>query len=208
MKPAFEEARVPVMLTALHEIGFATFVSNGTDGNVLGQAPVEVLPGSPDRVRFHLGHNHPLLDAIQASGTVSLSAVGPHGYISPTWYTSKAERGAVVPTWDYLAVHAHGSARRIEDASELRFHVTALTDRHEASMPDPWSVEDAPGEYITRMLAGIVGVELTIERMSGTWKLSQNRSREDQRAVVAGLRERAGSGDAELADAIEATSAD
>tara|TARA_R110002072_G_scaffold52316_2_gene139517 strand:- start:1400 stop:2023 length:624 start_codon:yes stop_codon:yes gene_type:complete len=205
MRPAFEESREPVLLAALRSMGFATLASNGAHGIVLAQAPFEVATENPTRVRFHLGRNHPLLEAIESSGTCSLSAVGPRGYISPAWYASKREHGAVVPTWNYLAVHVHGTAQRFEDRTALRSHVSALTDRHESSMPAPWKVDDAPEAYIAQMLAGIVGVELAVERMSGTWKLSQNKSLEDRNAVVAGLRERAGPGDAELADAVEAT---
>jgi transcriptional regulator len=93
----------------------------------------------------------------------------------------------VVPTWNYVVVHAYGSLKIIEDADWLRAHVETLTNIHEAAVPEPWSVSDAPADYIQSMIKGIVGLEFSIERLEGKWKLSQNRSESDRRGVVEGL---------------------
>ena len=77
----------------------------------------------------------------------------------------------------------------IEDKQWLRAHVSSLTDIHESGFTPPWKINDAPEEYLQAMLNGIVGIELTIRRLEGKWKLSQNRSEKDRDGVTAGLGE-------------------
>ena len=108
------------------------------------------------------------------------------GYVSPSWYPTKAATGKVVPTWNYTAVHATGRLEIIEDPAALRDIVTSLTDRFEAGREKPWAVSDAPPDYMAAMLKGIVGVVLHITKLEGKTKLSQNKSRADQEGVAAG----------------------
>jgi transcriptional regulator len=115
--------------------------------------------------------------------------MGPEHYITPTWYAEKAETGKVVPTWNYAVVHAYGRLRVVEDTAWLRGHVEALTKTHEAGMPKPWSVDDAPEDFVSAMLKGIVGLELAVTRMEGKWKVSQNRGERDRGRVAEGLGE-------------------
>ena len=124
---------------------------------------------------------------------------GPDGYISPSWYAAKREHGRVVPTWDYLLVHVFGQLVVHPDAAWLEPLVRRLTETYEAGRPAPWSVDDAPTDYIAGQLRAIVGVELVISRVEAKAKLSQNRSPEDVAGVVAGLRE---DGLTDLADAV------
>ena len=112
---------------------------------------------------------------------------GPDAYISPSFYPSKQEHGKVVPTWNYVAVHAYGRARYSSDPEVLRAHVGRLTSHHEAKRAAPWSVADAPADYIDQMLRAIVAVEVEITRLEGKWKMSQNRPAADIDGVVAGL---------------------
>ena len=121
---------------------------------------------------------------------------GPQAYVSPSWYATKAETGKVVPTWNYAAVHAYGALRVIDDAGWLRNLVGRLTDRHEGTRSQPWKVEDAPAVYIQSQLKGIIGIELTVQRFEGKWKLSQNRPERDRQGTVRGLDE---TGDADAA---------
>ena len=113
---------------------------------------------------------------------------GPDGYVSPSWYPSKSESGEVVPTWNYVSVHLHGRLSVVHDAEWLREMVESLTVRYESEREQPWSVDDAPADYLDRMLRGIVGVEFVVERVEGKAKLSQNRSEADRAGVIAGLR--------------------
>lgn len=113
--------------------------------------------------------------------------MGPDAYVSPSWYAAKAEHGKVVPTWNYVAVHAYGAVAFFDDPQRLHDAVSRLTGRHEGGRPAPWKVGDAPDDYIAAQLKGIVGVEVTISRLEGKRKLSQNRTAADRQGVIAGL---------------------
>jgi transcriptional regulator len=109
--------------------------------------------------------------------------MGPHAYVSPSWYPSKAQTGKAVPTWNYIMVQARGPITLHDDPQWLRAHVAALSARHEAARPEPWTLEDAPAGYIDTMLKAIVGFEVAITKLEGKWKLSQNRSAADIEGV-------------------------
>lgn len=123
--------------------------------------------------------------ALQNGAEALVIFAGADAYVSPGFYPSKAEHGKVVPTWNYVAVHAYGTAEVFTDADRLLNLVSALTDRHEAGRAQPWEVTDAPADYIDGMLKAIVGFALPIQRLEGKRKLSQNRSTTD----IAGVRE-------------------
>lgn len=115
---------------------------------------------------------------------------GPDAYITPAWYESKREHGRVVPTWNYVTAHIYGELVIHDDTTWLERLVRRLTDRHEQTRAEPWSVDDAPRSYTESQLKAIVGVELRITRVEAKAKLGQNRSPADIDGVVAGLRER------------------
>jgi transcriptional regulator len=108
-------------------------------------------------------------------------------YVSPSWYPSKAEHGKVVPTWNYEVVHARGRLVAHDDQDWIAYQIRALTDANEREFERPWSVDDAPAEYIAQMRRGIVGVELIVDSLEGKRKLSQNRVADDVAGVIAGL---------------------
>ena len=113
---------------------------------------------------------------------------GPQAYVSPSWYPSKAIDGKQVPTWNYATVHAHGTLSAVDgDPERLRAILRTLTDAHEAQRAHPWQVDDAPADYLHKLLGAIVGVELAVERWEGVWKVSQNRTETDRAGVVDGL---------------------
>ena len=112
---------------------------------------------------------------------------GPDSFISPSWYPSKHENARVVPTWNYAVVHAHGVLRCVDDAAWVRSHVEALTREHEGHRDSPWAVTDAPADFVDKMVAAVIGIEISIARLVGKWKVSQNRSRPDRVGVVEGL---------------------
>jgi len=120
---------------------------------------------------------------------------GPAAYVSPGWYPSKHEHGKVVPTWNYVAVHARGAIRFHQDARWIRSQMERLTNQMEATQSVPWSIADAPLEYIEKMVANVVGVEVIVEHLSGKWKVSQNQPEANRAGVVQGL-ERVGNADA------------
>jgi transcriptional regulator len=112
---------------------------------------------------------------------------GPQLFVSPSWYPTKRETGRVVPTWNYIVVHAHGRLRIIDDRTWVRSHLEQLTDAHDQHRDVPWKVTDAPADYVDKMVSAVVGVEMPVERLIGKWKVSQNRSRPDREGVLEGL---------------------
>lgn len=141
-----------------------------------------------DRVIVHLAKANSHWREIAPDTPALVIVTGPDAYVSPSWYAAKAEHGKVVPTWNYSAVHLTGLARVHENTEWLRMAVAELTHEHEQHREEPWHVTDAPSSYIDGQLRGIVGVELTVTRVEGKAKLSQNRSQADREGVVTGLR--------------------
>ena len=120
-------------------------------------------------------------------GEALVIAHGLDGYITPSYYASKAEHGRVVPTWNYVTAHVYGSLVVHDDPAWVADLVRRLTDRHEAEREHPWSVDDAPAAFFEGQLRAIVGVELLISRIEAKAKLSQNRPAADIDGVIAGL---------------------
>ena len=115
---------------------------------------------------------------------------GADAYISPSWYPAKREHGRVVPTWNYVTIHAYGRLVVHQDPAWLEANVRRLVEAHEGARPTPpapWSVDDAPRSYIEGQLKAIVGVELLIDRLEAKSKLSQNRPDADIEGTIAGL---------------------
>lgn len=191
------EDRPEVLAAFMEAHPFAALVSAGPDGDPWAtHLPVVLRPdhGPHGMIEGHLAranrHHEIVKAAAEASGREARAMViftGPDAYVTPSWYPAKAEHGEVVPTWNYVAVHASGTLTLHEDPEWLLEHVTRLTERSEAERQDPWAVADAPEDYVAAQLRAIVGFELRIDRLEGRWKMSQNRSAEDIRGVVAGL---------------------
>ncbi len=120
-------------------------------------------------------------------GQALVIAEGPNGYVSPSWYATKAETGRVVPTWDYVVVQVYGDLVVHDDHAWVDAAVRRLTDRHEQQRVEPWSVADAPADYIDGQLRGIVGIEVRIDRVEAAVKMSQNKSAADASGVLAGF---------------------
>jgi transcriptional regulator len=127
---------------------------------------------------------------------------GPETYISPAWYETKKQTGRAVPTWNYETIHAHGKLRLFTDEGDLRSNVASLSDRHETGREAPWRLEDAPADYLDRLIAGIVGVEIDIERASAKRKLSQEKPEIDRAAVLDALEQSQDPCDREIAAAM------
>ena len=144
----------------------------------------------PERgtLRAHLARGNPQWRELAAVEQCLIVFQGPQEYVSPSWYPTKQETGKVVPTWNYITVHAWGRPQVIEDAAWLRRQLDDLTLLKEGTRPAPWKVDDAPAPYIESQMKGIVGVEIPIERIEGKWKVSQNRPQADRAGVIAGLR--------------------
>jgi transcriptional regulator len=187
--PSFAEERPEVMLDFIEAHPLGALVTASADGLFATHLPLVLdrAAGPYGALRGHVARANPhaARAPILAEGLVIFA--GPEAYVSPSHYASKARHGKVVPTWNYVAVHAYGAVRFVDDAEFLLRNLEALTARHEAGRALPWSVADAPGEYVRQQLKAIVGVEIAIARLEGKWKMSQNRPAEDIDGVVAGL---------------------
>jgi transcriptional regulator len=130
---------------------------------------------------------------------------GPDSFISPSWYPSKRENASVVPTWNYAVVHVHGVVRFVDDPAWVRSHVGALTREHEEKRDAPWALTDAPAAFVEKMVAAVVGIEISITQLVGKWKVSQNRSIADRVGVVEALEREAVPSGAAIAALIRET---
>lgn len=140
------------------------------------------------KLECHLARNNSAWQRLQAGARVMAIFQGPNAYISPSWYPTKAETGRVVPTWNYLAIHAEGTAHVMDNPLWLKHHLQNLTDLHEANRAEPWSIDDAPEDFIHGLMKGIVGVEINIDRLTGKLKASQNQPIQNREGVKAGLK--------------------
>jgi transcriptional regulator len=186
---AFEVTDVAAMQRQIDQTRLAVLVTNGEHGLQASHLPL-LLRREPDAcgtLYGHLAKANPQWQDLAAGGEALVIFSGADAYISPSYYPSKAEHEKVVPTWNYLAVHAYGRAEIFTDAERLRELVGDLTDKHESGRSQPWSVDDAPADYIATMLGAIVGFALPIERLEGKRKLGQNRSAQDYAGVREGL---------------------
>jgi transcriptional regulator len=186
---AFREERVDAMHALMDARPLATLVALTTQGLEANHIPllIDPEPAPFGTLRGHVARANPLWRAFNADVEALAIFYGPAGYITPSWYPSKAQTGKVVPTWNYAAVHAYGPLRICEDVGWLRTLVTQLTARQESQRSAPWHVTDAPADYVDAMLRAIVGIEIPITRLQGKWKMSQNRLPQDRDGVMAGL---------------------
>lgn len=195
----FEETNVGVLhyLIGEHPLGaLVTVTGQGLDANHIPflihaePAPYGTLHGHVARAN-PLWRDHAAEHPSENLHVPTLNALvifqGPQAFVSPSWYPTKQETGKVVPTWNYVVVHAHGRLRVIDDPVWVRSHLEELTGRHEGRRAAPWKVTDAPAEYIDKMVGAVVGIEIPVARLVGKWKVSQNRPPRDRDGVVQGL---------------------
>lgn len=186
----FCEDRIEVMHELMGMHPFATLISIQN-----GEIAADHLPlvlhedlSQSGTIRGHVAKSNPLWKNRGSICNVVAIFQGPQAYITPSWYASKKEHGKAVPTWNYVVVHARGTLTMIDDETWLSEHLIELTSRHESHRPDQWKVSDAPDDFIERQLRGIVGIELVVEKLEGTWKASQNKDEKDRAGIQEGLR--------------------
>jgi transcriptional regulator len=198
--PAFREDDLANLHAMMRDTRLASFVTATDEGLVATPLPLFLMAGegSCGTLYGHLARANPQW-TLAPRGHAMAVFTGNEAYVSPSWYAAKAEHGKVVPTWNYLAVHAYGPVEFFDDADRLLEMVTRLTDLHEGSRAAPWAVSDAPEAFIRAQLRGIVGLRLPIARIEGKRKMSQNRSAEDRAGVAAGLAASDRPGDREVA---------
>jgi transcriptional regulator len=207
MPPAFRETDVAVLHSLIQGSRLAIMICPALDDPLpwVTHLPLMLDPaeGPLGTLHGHVAKANPHWQALVRAGRALVIFPGPEAYVSPSNYASKREHGKVVPTWNYVAVHAECQAEIYHDHDRLRGVVTRLTEQQERPRAEPWAVTDAPEPFIAGQLKGIVGVALRITALDGKRKLSQNRQAEDRAGVKAGLAESEDSRDRDLSAVID-----
>lgn len=179
---AFVETDPEAVAAMIARSGLGVLVTDGPDGLFASHLPFAHEEGA---FVSHCARANPHRDLADGAEALLIFS-GPQAYVSPGWYPSKAEHGRVVPTWNYEAVHVYGTVSWFEDRARLLSLVARLTDGHEAERERPWSLDEAPRDYIDRLLNGFVGLELRPTRIEAKRKLSQHQNAADHAGAVAG----------------------
>lgn len=185
-----------------HPLG--AWVCHGPSGLVANHVPflLDRSRGPHGALIGHVARANPVWRDLDPSVPSVVMFQGAQSYISPNWYPSKAEHGKVVPTWNYLVVHAHGIARVTEDRDWMLDMLNRITDSQEARGATPWRVGDAPAEHIEQMMRAVVGIEIPIDRLEGKLKASQDEALQDRLGVVRGLQKQSRHNTATMADLV------
>ena len=184
----FEQQDRGALLELMRLHPFATLIVLHESGTFVEHIPL-LVSETGDRnlvLKGHVAKANPVWKAERAGSCIAVFH-GPSSYISPSAYPSKKEHGRVVPTWNFVTVHASGTIEYIHDASWKLSFLETLTNEQESNQSQPWSVHDAPEEFTSRMLGAIVGFEIRVESLEGKWKLSQNQPAENYQGVIEAL---------------------
>lgn len=185
----FAEDRPEVLHALMRDCPLATLVTTGEDGPNADHIPLILATADDGRLalRGHVARANPVWKTATDGAAALAIFHGPQAYITPSWYPTKREHGKAVPTWNYMVVHARGPLHFIEDAGWLRRHLDALTRRMERGFAEPWAVSDAPADYVEKMIAATVGIEMMIGSLQGKWKISQNQPEGNRSGAAQGL---------------------
>ncbi|HFS8927791.1 TPA: FMN-binding negative transcriptional regulator [Pseudomonas aeruginosa] len=186
----FEETRPDELhrLIRQHPLGILVTGHGGLlDANHL---PFELeLSGEKPLLRAHVARNNPVWQEADGEEVLVIFR-GEHAYVSPNWYPSKHEAHRQVPTWNYQVVHVRGRLKVMDEERFVRGVVGRLTRTHEAGEDRPWKMSDSTPEFISGMLANIVGIEVEISEIVGKSKLSQNKEDRDRLGAAGELEQR------------------
>jgi transcriptional regulator len=205
MPKHFEEPRTEFMHDLIRSYPLATLVTLSSSGLNANHIPLHLSedPAPFGTLRGHVARANPVWQDLVKEVKALAVFHGPEIYITPTWYPTKRETGRVVPTWNYAVVHAYGDLVVVDDALWLRALLEKLVSRNEQQFSEPWTLQDAPADFIEKMLGAIVGIEIVITRLVGKWKVSQNQSAQNREGVIGGLRKSKRPHAAEMGDMIE-----
>lgn len=186
--PAFRNDDKESLLATIHAARLANFITATADGPLATPLPLflDTSEGEHGVIYGHLAKANPQWQVPPVGDALAIF-MGPDAYVTPQWYATKQETGKVVPTWNYVAVHASGPVEFFDDPARLLEAVRRLTNLHEAGRGTPWAVTDAPKDFIEAQLRGIIGLRMPVTKLEGKRKMSQNRNAADRAGVTAGL---------------------
>lgn len=200
----YREDRRDVLILAIRSIRFAVLVAGGRADIEAAHVPLIVCETREGLfLEGHVSAANPFWQAAVGSKGLAIFQ-GPHAYVSPRWLETHPPSGTAVPTWSYVAVHAHGSFEIERNRDWLLAHVQELTAQSEAGRAQPWSVADASSEHIEALLGGIVGLRLKVSRMEGVWKLLQSQPEAVRLAAIEALASAASMSDRAMAAEMQA----
>jgi len=201
--PAFRDDDIESIRATIRAAHLANLITATAAGPLATPLPLflDETEGERGVLYGHLAKANPQWQAAPIGEALAVF-MGPDAYVTPSWYATKQETGKVVPTWNYIAVHAYGPVEFFHEPERLLQAVTRLTSMHEQSRPAPWAVSDAPADFIAAQLRGIVGIRIPVTRFEGKRKMSQNRPEADRIGVAAGLAASDKSGDRAVASLI------
>jgi transcriptional regulator len=186
--PAFKDDDLDSIRSIIRDARLASLVTATAEGPIATPLPffLEESEGEYGTLYGHLARANPQWKLPPVGEALAIFN-GPEAYVTPSWYATKQETGKVVPTWNYIAVHAYGTVEFFQEPERLLDVVTRLTRKYEEMRAKPWAVSDAPADFIASQLRGIVGIRIPVSRFEGKRKMSQNRPEADRIGVVAGL---------------------
>lgn len=136
----FKESRPEVLHALIRAQPLAALVSAGQAGLEANHIPLCLASGAAGELRL-LGHVARANPMRQHDGAMAIAIFqGPQAYVSPSWYPSKRQNGKVVPTWNYVTVHAHGRLFIHDDPVWIRSLLERLTAQMEAPRAQPWAL--------------------------------------------------------------------
>jgi transcriptional regulator len=200
VKPEYREHELPALHDMIEAVRFGLLVLSA-GGPLAAHIPFVLHreEGRSGTLVAHLPRKDPLARHLGAGHEALAIFTGPRAYISPRWYSHDG-----LPTYNFLAVHAYGHPRPLEDHDAVLAHLSELAAVHEQTFADPWSIASASEEHVSELLGHITAFTLEISAIQGKRKLSQNKVAEDRDGVIAGLRERGSDDDLEIANAMNA----
>jgi len=184
----FREDRLEVQHAFIRSHPLGLLISHGASGLVANLVPFVLRTGDSERgvLQAHMARANPQWRELDDQAVLVVFR-GPDAYVSPSHYATKKETGKVVPTWNYAMVQVRGKVRLRDQGEWLAEQINVLTTTHEANRVEPWSVTDAPREYIEAQKRAIVGIEIEIATLEGKWKVSQNQPEANRHSVAAGF---------------------
>lgn len=163
----------------MRRYSFALLTSHDAQGLMASHLPLllDETVGEWGQLRGHMARANPHWRRVE--GEVMVIFPGPHAYVSPRWYVEEG----LVPTWNYVTVHAYGTFHLVEERESLLQLLRETVSLYESGAPEPWTLDES-ADYVKPLLASIVGFRIELTRLEGKWKLNQNHPEERRQRVA------------------------
>jgi len=199
--PAYAEHDGARLLACMREWNFATLVTHGANGLNATHLPFLVDEGGAHgTLTTHLARANAQVRDLEAGAPALVIFQGPHAFVSPSWY----ENRMTFPTWNYTAIHAHGTPQLVDDTAAIHAVLTRTVALHDTPLGGEWAFGAMPEALTASRLKAIMALRMPIARIEGKMKLNQDKSVADRRGVIAALERRGDAQSVAVADLIRA----